>query len=72
MTYTPEGIRYLFQDDDGNISSYFQDEVTGEVVRTTPEPATVLMHNFQSKGLSVFDEVRDSVDDELAENMRKK
>ncbi len=41
MTQTPEGMRYLFQDEDGNLSSYFQDDETNEVIRTTPEEGTV-------------------------------
>ena len=61
MTQTPEGMRYLFQDDDGNISSYFQDEVTGEVVRTTPEPATIAMYNSPSEAASVLEEALNTV-----------
>jgi hypothetical protein len=41
ITQTPEGMRYMFQDEDGNISSYFQDFETSEAIRMTPEESAV-------------------------------
>jgi hypothetical protein len=41
MTQTPEGMAFLFQDEDGNLSSYIKIDETGEVIRMTPEPGAV-------------------------------
>ena len=41
MTQTPEGMQFLFQDEDGNLSSYIKIDETGEVIRTTPESGAV-------------------------------
>ena len=41
MTQNPEGMQYLFQDEDGNLSSYIKIDETGEVIRTTPESGAV-------------------------------
>jgi len=40
MTETPEGMEYLFEDDDGNISSYFVDE-EGDAVRLNTKTSTL-------------------------------
>jgi hypothetical protein len=41
MTQTPEGMQFLFQDEDGNLSEYIKIDETGEVIRTTPSPGAV-------------------------------
>lgn len=45
MTQTPEGTMYLFQDEDGNLSSYFADD-EGDAIRTTPEESTETLYNY--------------------------
>ena len=41
MTQTPEGMQFLFQDDDGNLSSYIKIDETGEAIRMDPESGAV-------------------------------
>ena len=61
MTQTPDGMIFLFQDEDGNISSYFQD-YEGDAIRMTPAPETVSAYETPTNprerlGMTPFEEV---------------
>ena len=58
MTQTPEGMIYLFQDEGGNLSSYFAD-AEGDVIRTTPEDDTESFYSMKNGRIpsTVFQEL---------------
>ena len=57
MTEIPEGMLFLFQDDDGNISSYFQDH-DGQAIRTTPEEGTKAYYTIPDESVpTALDEI---------------
>ena len=57
MTETPDGMQFLFEDEDGNISSYFQDN-EGDAIRMTPESGTVAAYTIpQMSPMTAFEEL---------------